>query len=107
MSKRLFPMFLVFFTLLGTSSDVIRRDEDRPTAVKLTNDGRKWVEETLKSFTLEEKVGQMLQVRYYLDYKSFDSPEYELIREELRNYHIGSAVCGMHFGNSGPIRSSA
>ncbi|HKV64458.1 MAG TPA: glycoside hydrolase family 3 N-terminal domain-containing protein [Candidatus Acidoferrum sp.] len=68
---------------------------------------RTWVEDTLKDLSLEEKVGQMLQVRYYLDYKSFDSPEYNLIRRELQEYHIGSAVCGMHFDNSGPIRSSA
>jgi len=73
----------------------------------LTDAGRIWVENTLKSLTLEEKVGQMLQVRYYFDYTSFDSPDYKLIREELRNYHIGSVVCGMHFDNSGPIRNSA
>jgi len=107
MSKGFVPMCLVFVTLLCSSSDVVRRDEDRLTTLRLTNDGRKWIQETLNSLTLDEKVGQMLQVRYYLDYKSFDSPEYKLIREELRNYHIGSAVCGMHFDNSGPIRSSA
>ena len=108
MSKKLSHIGLMF-VIFGSCSTLFGNgnEDDRPRAVALTNAGRIWVESTLKSLTLEEKVGQMLQVRYYLDYKSFEGPEYKLIREELRNYHIGSVVCGMHFDNSGPIRSSA
>jgi beta-N-acetylhexosaminidase len=108
MSKTFFAIgLMLFFILLGFRSAVTGHEENGPRALTLTNEGRKWVEETLKSLSLEEKVGQMLQVRYYLDYTSFESSEYKLIREELRSYHIGSAVCGMHFDNSGPIRNSA
>src|SRR6266568_2218583 len=109
MSRTSFHMCLMFVILLSLCSTLVGngRWEDGPRAVALTDAGRIWVENTLKSLTLEEKVGQMLQVRYYFDYTSFDSPDYKLIREELRNYHIGSVVCGMHFDNSGPIRSSA
>src|SRR6266850_5927026 len=108
MSKKLSHIGLMF-VIFGSCSTLFGNgnEDDRPRAVALTNAGRIWVEKHTKSLTLEEKVGQMLQVRYYLDYKSFEGPEYKLIREELRNYHIGSVVCGMHFDNSGPIRSSA
>src|SRR6266850_67643 len=109
MSRTLFHICLMFFILFGPCSILVGNgnEDDRPRAVALTNAGRIWVEKTLKSLTLEEKVGQMLQVRYYLDYASFDSREYRLFREQLQTYHIGSAVCGMHFDKSGPIRNSA
>jgi len=74
--------------------------------VGLTNEGRVWVEKVLKRLSLEEKVGQLLQVRYYTDYTSVDSLEYKHLRDEIQKYHIGSAVFGMHFNNSGPVRSS-
>jgi hypothetical protein len=56
-----------------------------------------WSEQTLKRLTLEEKVGQILQVRYFADYQNFDSAEYRFVRDEIRKYHIGSVVFGMHF----------
>jgi beta-N-acetylhexosaminidase len=65
-----------------------------------------WVEQTLKHLSLEEKVGQMLQVRGYVDYKDYEGPEYKRIQEQLQKYHIGSVVFGMHFNKSGPIRSA-
>jgi len=74
---------------------------------RLSSQGQAWLEETLSRLSLEEKVGQMLQLRFYLDYKDFDGGEYKVLREQIKKYHIGSLVCGMHFGSSGPIRSSA
>jgi beta-N-acetylhexosaminidase len=74
---------------------------------KLTKESRAWVDQTLKGLSLEEKVGQLLQVRYYADYASFDSLEYKHLRDEIQKYHIGSVVFGMHFNNSGPVTSSA
>lgn len=65
-----------------------------------------WVEQTLKQLSLEQKVGQMLQVRGYASYQDFNSPDYKQVRDQLEKYHIGSIVFGMHFNKSGPIRSS-
>jgi len=36
-----------------------------------------WVEKTLKTLSLEEKVGQMIQVRYYADKPDSPNPEYD------------------------------
>jgi len=74
--------------------------------VSLTNEGREWTERTLSGLTLEEKVGQMLQVRFYADYQSLESAEYKNLRDEIQKYHIGSVVFGMHFNHAGPVRSS-
>lgn len=65
-----------------------------------------WIEQTLKQLSLEEKVGQMLQVRCYASYKDFGSPDYKRVQNQLEKYHIGSVVLGMHFDKSGPLRSS-
>ena len=53
-----------------------------------------WVEQTLKSMTVEEKVGQMLQIRVYGDYGSFTSPEFLFVKDEIERYHIGSVDLG-------------
>src|SRR5215468_4760552 len=60
--------------------------------VKLTHDGKKWAEKTLKKMSLEEKIGQMLQVRYYMDFENVDNPDYKEIREQIKKYHIGSVI---------------
>jgi beta-N-acetylhexosaminidase len=74
--------------------------------IELTVEGKKWAEETLRNLSLEEKIGQMLQVRYFADYPSFNSAEYKALRDELRKYNIGSVVLGLHFDASGPMRNS-
>ena len=64
--------------------------------VQLTKEGLQWVEKTLKKLTLEEKVGQMLNIRYFTDFQNFDSEAYKQFRDTLRKYHIGSVVLTVH-----------
>ena len=54
------------------------------------------MEKTLKSLSLEEKVGQMLDIRYFTDFQNFDSDDYRQFRDLLRKYHIGSVVLTVH-----------
>src|SRR5713226_1098206 len=82
----------------------VRGIESQP--LELSKQDHKWIERTLKNLSLEEKVGQMLQVRYYADYGGFDSAEYKHLRDQIQKYHIGSVVFGMHFNQAGPLRSS-
>src|SRR5579864_283021 len=46
----------------------------------------------------------MLQIRYYGDYRNFESVGYLRLRDDLQKYHMGSVVFGMHFTHGGPIR---
>lgn len=64
----------------------------KPGPVQLTSDGNKWAEKTLKKLSLEEKVGQMIQVRAYADFLNVDSDEYKNIRDEVKKYHLGSVL---------------
>ena len=84
----------------------VNAERDKSEPVRVTEEDRRWTEQTLKGVSLEEKVGQMLQVRYFADYMSFESKEYKSLHDELQKYHIGSVVFGMHFNHSGPVRSS-
>jgi len=84
----------------------VNAEGDKSEPVRLTEEGRRWTEQTLKGLSLEEKVGQMLQVRYFADYGDFKSNDYKYLSGEIQKYHIGSVVFGMHFSHSGPVRSS-
>lgn len=77
-----------------------------PIHIELTNEGQEWVEQTVRSLSLEEKVGQMLLVPCYTDYVDSDSPEYKYLREQLRKYGIGSLVLATHFDQFGLVRPS-
>jgi beta-N-acetylhexosaminidase len=74
---------------------------ERPTGVRVG-----WVETTLKTLTLEKKVGQLIQIRFYADYPTLETPEYKQLRSEIQQYGIGSLLFGMHTNESGLIRVS-
>ena len=94
----LYPMkkffLLVFwFGLLGVCG---AQQSAKSGPVRLTKEGRQWVEKTLKKLSLEEKVGQMLNIRYFTNFQNFDSDAYRQFRDLLRKYHIGSVVLTVH-----------
>jgi len=50
----------------------------------------------LRHMSLEEKVGQMLQIRVYADDASVNNPDYITARRIIRTYHIGSVDLSAH-----------
>jgi beta-N-acetylhexosaminidase len=73
----------------------------KPGPVRPTREGRRWVEQTLKKLTLEEKVGQMLNIRYFTDFLNFNSDGYRQFRDQMRKYRIGSVTLTVHV--EGPL----
>src|SRR5262245_47842909 len=73
----------------------------KPQPAQLTKDGRRWAAQTLKKLSLEEKVGQMLNIRYFTDFQNFDSDNYRQFRDQMRKYHIGSITLTVHV--DGPL----
>src|SRR3989442_5046110 len=54
---------------------------------KLSADSEKWVAQTLKSMTLEEKLGQLVMVFYYGGFLAAESPGYkDLLRQAEPNH---------------------
>ncbi len=59
-------------------------------AVSLHADPReRWIERTLRSMSLDEKIGQLLLVAGHGGYKSQDSEEFQKIRAAIVDYHAG------------------
>lgn len=73
----------------------------KPAPVELTSEGRRWAAKTLKKLSLEEKVGQMFGIRYYMDFQNFDSEAYRQFREEMQKYHLGTVLLTVHV--DGPL----
>lgn len=75
-------LFLLFVTNLSQARNSGR---PKPNPRRLA-----WVEQTLKQLSVEEKIGQMLQVRVYGEYRDFNDPAYRFVADQIQKYHIGS-----------------
>ncbi len=92
---RILPSVMLIVLSLSVVSPA-KDDYRKPGPVQLDKKGRHWVEHTLKRMSLEEKVGQMLNVRYYTDFQNIDSETYQQFRTQLQRYNIGSVVLTVH-----------
>jgi beta-N-acetylhexosaminidase len=104
MRRYLTPFIAVialFFSLPATAADRVAR----PRPVELTKEGRQWAAHTLKKLTLEEKVGQMLSVRYFMDFENFDSDAYRQFRDEMQKYGIGSVLLTVRVDATGLLKN--
>jgi beta-N-acetylhexosaminidase len=73
--------------LLLVPNQIEAQDSARPSPIIKS---RHWVEQTLKQLSVEEKIGQILQVRMYGDYRDFNDPAYRFVADQIQKYHIGS-----------------
>src|SRR6266699_2874549 len=61
-----------------------------PTRTKLSSDSERWVAQTLKKMTLDEKIGQLFAVWCYGGFLSAESLEYKDLLRDVEEKHIGS-----------------
>ena len=64
---------LLFVALLVIPAFAKEEKFSRAAPVQLTAEGNKWAEKTLKKMSLEEKIGQMIQIRAYADFVNIES----------------------------------
>jgi beta-N-acetylhexosaminidase len=57
--------------------------------VHLDRKGERWAAATLRKMSLEEKIGQMIMPWARIEFMNVDNPDYLLLREEMRKYHVG------------------
>ena len=50
----------------------------------------RWVDRTLRHLTLEEKIGQMIEVRGIMGYYNVNDPGFEKLIADIRKYHLGA-----------------
>ncbi|HEX8812936.1 MAG TPA: glycoside hydrolase family 3 N-terminal domain-containing protein, partial [Terracidiphilus sp.] len=70
-----------------------------PAPVHLDNKGEKWARESLQKMVLEQKIGQMFMIWSQARFMNVDSPEYILLRDIMRKYHIGGFGLTVAFGD--------
>ena len=61
-----------------------------PSAKKLSPESDRWVAQTLKKMTLDEKIGQLFAVWCYGGFLSAESLEYKDLLRDVEEKHIGS-----------------
>jgi beta-N-acetylhexosaminidase len=57
--------------------------------IRLTKDGQKWVDQTLKKMTPEEKIGQLFNIWTRVVFMNEADPAWLQLRDNVRKYHIG------------------
>jgi len=83
-----------------------RATKSKPSA-RLSSDAAAWVAKTLRSMTLDEKLGQLLMLPYYGGFTSEESSEFLELRRHVEQNHIGGLVLHTRTGPFGIERSEA
>ena len=80
--------FLGLFTLLASTA--LTREQHTPATPQAQSAGEAWARSTLNTLSLEEKIGQVFMIRLRVEFMHGRSPDYLELRNNIRNYHIGS-----------------
>jgi beta-N-acetylhexosaminidase len=88
MFRRPLPLVLVLALLVSTA--LIWEQSHAASPPRRPGEGEIWAQNTLRSLSLEEKVGQLFMIRMRVELLSDDSPEYLHLRDCIRQYHVGS-----------------
>lgn len=79
-------LLLALLTLLQSPA----LEQSKRAPVPRTESGSGWAEQTLKTLSVEEKVGQLFMLRLRVDWLKTRGPGYLELRNNIRKYHIGS-----------------
>jgi beta-N-acetylhexosaminidase len=92
--ETVFSCFRVFVAVSLFAAGLLAAPRDPFT---LDRAAERWVEQTLKTLTPDEKIGQLIVPSFESNYLSTDSDTFEMLTRLVREYHVG----GFHvFGAS-------
>jgi beta-N-acetylhexosaminidase len=66
------------------------RAPDAPKPAALSSEGERWVTQTLKSLSLDEKIGQLFAVWAYGSFLSAESQDYKDLLSDVEEKHVGT-----------------
>ena len=97
--------FLATFLALTLALSAFAKDKhSHPAPVNATH-GDKWAEKTLRSLTVEEKIGQVFMIWCRASFLNVESPEYLQWLEDMQKYHVGSFAMTVHVDGPFLLRS--
>jgi beta-N-acetylhexosaminidase len=103
--RTLVCLSLFVFTLPGFSTDKSKDKKVPPpqwniaAPIQLTSDGDKWAQKTLKSLSVEQKIGQLIMVRALSEFESEQNPAWTEMTDALHKYHVGSIIITVRVEN--------
>ena len=101
--RRILCATVVSASLLSTvhAADKPKLQKIAPINTTPSSDQQKWADKTLKRLSLEEKIGQMIQVRGIIGFYNDENPEWKQLVDDVRKYHLGSVLLTVK--TDGPI----
>src|SRR6185437_9080560 len=95
--------FAFFFA--GFSSAIAQSGKTRSsqphTVGATTRAQERWADKTLKRLTLEEKIGQMIEVRGIFGFYNSEDPTFQKLIADIRKYHLGAVHLSVN--TDGPL----
>ena len=93
------------FVVMGFSSAVGQSGKTTSlqthTIGATTRAQERWADRTLKRLTLEEKIGQMIEVRGIMGYYNAEDPVFTQLLADIRKYHLGAVHLSVN--TDGPL----
>jgi beta-N-acetylhexosaminidase len=95
-----FALFFVGFSSAIAQSGKTQSLQPQPIGAT-TRAQERWADRTLKRLTLEEKIGQMIEVRGIMGYYNADDPAFQQLITDIRKYHLGAVHLSVN--TDGPL----
>jgi beta-N-acetylhexosaminidase len=95
-----FALFLAGFSFAIAQSSKTQSQQPRPIGAT-TRAQERWADRTLKHLTLEEKIGQMIEVRGIMGFYNAEDPVFQQLISDIRKYHLGAVHLSVN--TDGPL----
>jgi len=82
--------------ILALTLPALAKDKHARPAPVSTARGDRWAEKTLRSLSVEEKIGQVFMIWCRASFLNVESPEYLQWLEAMHKYHVGSFAMSVH-----------
>ena len=94
---------LLLALLMLLQASALPREQNKRLPVSRTEHDNGWAEQTLRTMSVEEKVGQLFMIRLRVDWLKTRGPGYVELRNNIRRYHVGSLA--MSVPTEGPANA--
>ncbi|HEX4641911.1 MAG TPA: glycoside hydrolase family 3 N-terminal domain-containing protein, partial [Candidatus Acidoferrales bacterium] len=100
-------LLLLALSLMATSGSTQKNSPPAHSAkpAKLSAEGERWVSQTLKQMSLDEKIGQLFAVWAYGAYQSAESQDYRDLLRAVEEKHVGAFAIQTQGSPLGVMRS--
>src|SRR6202051_1033551 len=100
-------LLLLALSLMATTGSTQKtpRAPAAPKSARLSPESERWVSQTLKAMSLDEKIGQLFAVWAYGSFLSTESQDYKDLLSDVEEKHIGSFAIQTQGSPVGIVRS--